>query len=193
MYIPSRNVTLTIFTRAFHNTNNIALLHAPLQVNIANCLRISNNIIPHDTRDAKQRERFHPFTPGTPSSPLILPSSISYTTICLQISSSQLTLPSHITCTPNCHHPCTNYPIPPIYLVPSPYILFRPFTIGQHMDYQIPKTNPDWYPKYNPWLKEGYDCCAPDSISFHYSPADTTRQLYNYLYHCENKHNRHNS
>ena len=39
-------------------------LHVNVQVNIANCLRISNNIIPHDTRDAKQRERFHPFTPG---------------------------------------------------------------------------------------------------------------------------------
>jgi glycoprotein-N-acetylgalactosamine 3-beta-galactosyltransferase len=92
-------------------------------VNIANCLRKSGTILPHDTRDGKQRERFHPFTPG------------------------------------------------------------------QHLDYRIPKTNPDWYPKYNPWLKEGYDCCAPDSISFHYSPAETTRQLHTYLYHCDNKHN----
>ena len=33
-------------------------------VNIANCLRKSNKIEPFDTRDAKKRERFHPFTPG---------------------------------------------------------------------------------------------------------------------------------
>jgi hypothetical protein len=95
------------------------------------------------------------------------------------------------------------------------------------LDYRIPKQNPDWYPKYNPWLKEGFDCCAPDSVSFHYSPAQvrssvrllvvlfflfvlghcahaspptthhrtphhplvqTTRQLYNYLYNCHDKH-----
>ena len=91
-------------------------------VNVAHCLRESGAIVPHDTRDAKQRERFHPFTPG------------------------------------------------------------------QHLEYRTPKKNPDWYPKYNPWLKEGYDCCAPDSISFHYSPAETTRQVYTYLYHCQDKH-----
>lgn len=33
-------------------------------VNIANCLKQSNDIVPFDTRDALQRERFHPFTPG---------------------------------------------------------------------------------------------------------------------------------
>ena len=91
-------------------------------VNVANCLRVSGNILPVDTRDTQERERFHPFTPG-----------------------------SHLT-----------YRIPP------------------------PTVN-DWYPKYNPFLKEGFDCCSTDSISFHYSPADVTRQLHSYLYHCQDK------
>jgi len=33
-------------------------------VNIANCMRVSAKILPYDTRDSLQRERFHPFTPG---------------------------------------------------------------------------------------------------------------------------------
>jgi glycoprotein-N-acetylgalactosamine 3-beta-galactosyltransferase len=33
-------------------------------VNIANCLKTSNAIVPYDTRDHLKRERFHPFTPG---------------------------------------------------------------------------------------------------------------------------------
>lgn len=33
-------------------------------VNVANCLKRSNGIVPFDTRDALKRERFHPFTPG---------------------------------------------------------------------------------------------------------------------------------
>ena len=40
------------------------------------------------------------------------------------------------------------------------YFIFRfhPFTPGHHLDYRIPKKNPDWYPKYNPYLKEGRLC-----------------------------------
>lgn len=33
-------------------------------VNIAHCLKVSGGILPHDTRDKNDRERFHPFTPG---------------------------------------------------------------------------------------------------------------------------------
>ena len=47
---------------------------------------------------------------------------------------------------------------------------FHPFTPGQHLSYRIPP-NPDWYPKYNPHLKIGYDCCSDESISFHYVPV----------------------
>ena len=65
---------------------------------------------------------------------------------------------------------------------------FHPFTPGMHLDYRIPKKEGDWYPKYNPYLKTGYDCCAKESISFHYCAADLTKQLFNYLYHCDDKH-----
>ena len=34
-------------------------------VQIADCLRHSGNVLPYDTRDEKHRERFHPFTPGS--------------------------------------------------------------------------------------------------------------------------------
>jgi hypothetical protein len=33
-------------------------------VNVATCLKNSGGILPYDTRDPSQRERFHPFTPG---------------------------------------------------------------------------------------------------------------------------------
>lgn len=92
-------------------------------VNVANCLRVSAEITPVDSRDSSERERFHPFTPG------------------------------------------------------------------QHLTYRLP-TDPasaDWYPKYNPFLKVGYDCCSSESISFHYCPADEVRKLHKYLYHCGDK------
>jgi len=63
---------------------------------------------------------------------------------------------------------------------------FHPFSPGQHLTYRIP-TNPDWYPQYNPYLKEGYDCCSPESISFHYCPAPLLRELYTYTYVCKKK------
>jgi len=64
---------------------------------------------------------------------------------------------------------------------------FHPFTPGQHLDYRKPAGEGDWYPKYNPYLKEGYDCCSSESISFHYVPGDLLYKLHGYLYHCENK------
>eukprot|EP01036_Dinobryon_divergens_P028475 gene28475-37425_t len=85
-------------------------------VNTANCLK-TQQIVPYDTRDSQERERFHPFTPG------------------------------------------------------------------QHLAYRIPP-NPDWYPKYNPHLKIGYDCCSDESISFHYVPATLLYQLHDYMYNC---------
>lgn len=92
-------------------------------VNVANCLRVSKGILPIDTRDILDRERFHPFTPG------------------------------------------------------------------QHLTYKIPvNRESDWYPKYNPWLKEGFDCCSVESISFHYVPAALMYQLNDYVYHCQDKH-----
>ena len=90
-------------------------------VNIANCLRQNGNILPYDTRDPLERERFHPFTPG------------------------------------------------------------------QHLDYRIPPGPGDWYPKYNPFLKEGFECCSLESISFHYVPGELLRKLADYHYHCTHK------
>jgi glycoprotein-N-acetylgalactosamine 3-beta-galactosyltransferase len=63
---------------------------------------------------------------------------------------------------------------------------FHPFNPGAQLEYRIPK-NPDWYAKYNPDLKVGYECCSEDSISFHYIPEKKMYEMYNYLYHCENK------
>jgi glycoprotein-N-acetylgalactosamine 3-beta-galactosyltransferase len=64
---------------------------------------------------------------------------------------------------------------------------FHPFNPGLHLTYRIPPKNPDWYPKYNPNLKIGYDCCSSESISFHYVPAQLLYTLHNYLYHCQEK------
>ena len=90
-------------------------------VNVANCLRESGGIVPYDTRDKLERERFHPFTPG------------------------------------------------------------------QHLDYRKPAGEGDWYPKYNPYLKEGFECCSSESISFHYVPAELLYRLHAYQHHCDAK------
>lgn len=66
---------------------------------------------------------------------------------------------------------------------------FHPFSPGSHYHWMPPKLgeNPDWYEDYNQeWgIKLGADCCAPDSVSFHYlkKPA-MVRHLYSLLYKC---------
>jgi glycoprotein-N-acetylgalactosamine 3-beta-galactosyltransferase len=66
---------------------------------------------------------------------------------------------------------------------------FHPFAPGTHFTLQHPKPSErDWYEDYNvEWpFKLGKDCCAPDSVSFHYvkKPA-MVRHLHSLLYHCE--------
>jgi len=61
---------------------------------------------------------------------------------------------------------------------------FHPFNPGLQLTYRIPP-NPDWYAKYNPDLKLGYECCSTDSISFHYLKEQSLYELYSYVYHCK--------
>ena len=66
---------------------------------------------------------------------------------------------------------------------------FHPFAPGGHLTWQHPKAGShDWYEDYNKeWgLKLGLDCCAPDSVSFHYikKPAQV-RHLWSLLYDCQ--------
>ena len=92
-------------------------------VMIARCLRKLFGIGLTDTRDAQDRERFHPFAPAT-------------------------------------------------------HLFWEPPGPDKH----------DWYADYNKeWgIKLGTDCCAPDSVSFHYikKPA-MMRQLFKLLYECD--------
>jgi glycoprotein-N-acetylgalactosamine 3-beta-galactosyltransferase len=65
---------------------------------------------------------------------------------------------------------------------------FHPFSPGGHYNWRHPKPGKtDWYENYNAeWgLKLGAECCAPDSVSFHYikKPA-TVRHLHHLLYGC---------
>lgn len=66
---------------------------------------------------------------------------------------------------------------------------FHPFTPGHHLTYRKPQNNPesDWYVKYNPELKIGFDCCSDTSISFHYAKDDVLKNLAAYVYHCDKK------
>ena len=66
---------------------------------------------------------------------------------------------------------------------------FHPFAPGTHYTWMPPKPPAkDWYEQYNEeWpVKLGKDCCAPDSVSFHYvkKPA-MVRHLHSLLYHCD--------
>jgi len=63
---------------------------------------------------------------------------------------------------------------------------FHPFQPANHLLYTFPK-NPDWYQQYNPNLKLGLECCATDSVSFHYAKAPFMQKLHNYLYNCPHK------
>jgi len=92
-------------------------------VMIANCLR-HLGIHFTDTRDAKGRERFHPFAPGT-------------------------------------------------------HLHWKPPGPGQPRD---------WYEEYNrEWgILQGKDCCAPDSVSFHYvKKASMVRHMHALLNFCD--------
>jgi glycoprotein-N-acetylgalactosamine 3-beta-galactosyltransferase len=65
---------------------------------------------------------------------------------------------------------------------------FHPFSPGTHLYWQPPKPGgSDWYYDYNrEWgVKLGKDCCAPDSVAFHYikKPA-MMRHLYALIYQC---------
>ncbi|CAJ1968930.1 unnamed protein product [Cylindrotheca closterium] len=65
---------------------------------------------------------------------------------------------------------------------------FHPFAPQLHYVWQHPKPpNHDWYEDYNKeWgIGLGKDCCAPDSVSFHYikKPA-MVRHLFHYLHNC---------
>ena len=64
---------------------------------------------------------------------------------------------------------------------------FHPFTPGQHLEYRPPKSGNDWYPKYNPELMFGYDCCSDRSIAWHYAKAAVMINLHNFMYHCQSK------
>lgn len=63
--------------------------------------------------------------------------------------------------------------------------------VGTHLTWQPADKNkgekPGWYEQYNQeWKpKLGSECCAPDSVSFHYikKPA-MVRHIHALLYHC---------
>lgn len=65
---------------------------------------------------------------------------------------------------------------------------FHPFAPATHLQWKPPvPPNKDWYYDYNKeWgILLGKDCCAPDSVSFHYiKKAAQVRHLFHYLHGC---------
>uniref|UniRef100_A0A6U0GX63 Hexosyltransferase n=1 Tax=Helicotheca tamesis TaxID=374047 RepID=A0A6U0GX63_9STRA len=69
---------------------------------------------------------------------------------------------------------------------------FHPFAPGHHYTWRPPEEGQsrDWYEEYNrEWgIKLGKDCCAPDSVSFHYIKKPTmVRHISALLYICDSK------
>jgi hypothetical protein len=63
---------------------------------------------------------------------------------------------------------------------------FHPFAPGTHLYWQPDPS--DWYQQYNSeWgILTGKDCCAPDSVSFHYvKKASMVRHMHALLYDCD--------
>ncbi|CAM9877774.1 unnamed protein product, partial [Choristocarpus tenellus] len=49
--------------------------------------------------------------------------------------------------------------------------------------YRIPQGK-DWYKEYSIGLKEGFECCSKDSLSFHYVGHALQRRLFHLVYSC---------
>eukprot|EP01082_Thalassiosira_pseudonana_P001289 g1573.t1 g1573 contig10:2367169-2368815(-) len=67
---------------------------------------------------------------------------------------------------------------------------FHPFAPGSHLHWSPPGPGKprDWYEDYNKeWgILTGTDCCAPDSVSFHYiKKASMVRHMQSLLYFCD--------
>jgi glycoprotein-N-acetylgalactosamine 3-beta-galactosyltransferase len=67
---------------------------------------------------------------------------------------------------------------------------FHPFAPGTHLHWKPPKEGAerDWYEEYNKeWgILQGKDCCAPDSVSFHYvKKASMVRHMQALIYTCD--------
>jgi hypothetical protein len=66
---------------------------------------------------------------------------------------------------------------------------FHPFAPGTHLHWKPPGENEeeDWYEEYNKeWgILQGKDCCAPDSVSFHYvKKASMVRHMHALINEC---------
>jgi hypothetical protein len=65
---------------------------------------------------------------------------------------------------------------------------FHPFAPGTHLHWQHDPS--DWYEQYNKeWgILTGKDCCAPDSVSFHYvKKASMVRHMQALIYSCDDE------
>jgi len=66
---------------------------------------------------------------------------------------------------------------------------FHPFTPGTHLNWKPPGPNElRWYVDYNKeWgVLQGRDCCAPDSVSFHYlKEASMVRHMHALIDSCD--------